>query len=513
MALLVLVTAAAGLLGTRLPAGFIPLEDAGYFMVSMQLPPAASLQRTDEVLKKVNAMLAETPGVQYYTAVAGYGLLSQTYTTYNAVVFVALKPWDERTAPPERYRSLLTSLNTRLLALPEAVAMAFPPPAIPGVGTSGGVTFLLEDRSGSPFQFLADQTKTFLEAARKRPEMARLMTTLVPAAPQRFASVDRDKVLKQGVNLGDVYQALQAFMGGTFVNYFNRFGRMWQVFVQADGNYRTDAEQVNQFYVRNQDRQMVPLSTLVTIEDTTGPEFTLRFNEYRAAQINAMAAPGYTSRQVMQALEQVFAETMPREMGFDYMGMSFQEKLAAEGVPASVIFAFSLLCVFLILAAQYESWALPFAVLLATPISVFGAFAALWLVGLENDVYTQIGLVMLIGLSAKNAVLIVEFAKMEREKGRPLLEAALAGGRARLRPIVMTAAAFILGVLPLVKASGAGAHARVILGLTVIGGMVAATLFAVALIPVSFYIVERLAEARGTNMGTDLKSVPLGGGR
>jgi HAE1 family hydrophobic/amphiphilic exporter-1 len=496
MVLLALVTAAAGLLGTRLPAGFIPLEDAGYFMVSMQLPPAASLQRTDAVLKKVNAMLADTPGVQYYTAVAGYGLLSQTYTTYNAVVFVALKPWDERTAPQERYRSILTSLNTRLLALPEAVAMAFPPPAIPGVGTSGGVTFLLEDRSGSPFQFLADQTKTFLDAARTRPEMARLMTTLVPAAPQRFASVDRDKVLMQGVNLSDVYQTLQAFMGGTFVNYFNRFGRIWQVFVQADGNYRTDAEQVNHFYVRNQDRQMVPLSTLVTIEDTTGPEFTLRFNEYRAAQINAMAAPGYTSRQVMQALEQVFAETMPREMGFDYMGMSFQEKLAAEGVPASVIFAFSLLCVFLILAAQYESWALPFAVLLATPVSVFGAFAALWLVGLENDVYTQIGLVMLIGLSAKNAVLIVEFAKMEREKGRPLLDAALAGGRARLRPIVMTAAAFILGVLPLVKATGAGAHARVILGLTVIGGMVAATLFAVALIPVSFYIVERLAAMR-----------------
>ncbi len=492
MALLALLGVAAGVLGARLPSGFIPLEDVGYFMMNVQLPAAASLQRTDEVVKKINAVLAETPGVQYYTAVAGYSVLSQTFTTYNAVVFVALKPWDERKTPQEKYRSILLGLNQKLSALPEAMVFAFPPPAIPGVGTSGGVTFLLEDRAGKSFEYLAEHTQRFLELARQRPEMSRVMTTLIPSTPQYFASVDRDKTLKQGVDLSDVYKTLQTFMGGSFVNYFNRFGRVWQVYVEAEPGYRTKAEQVGQFFVRNQDGNMVPLSTLVTMQSAAGPEFTMRFNEYRAAQITAMAAPGYSSRQVMQALETIFSDTMPRDMGFDYMGMAYQEKVAAEGVPPAMVFGVSLLFVFLILAAQYESWALPVSVLLATPIAVFGAFAALWALGLENDVYSQIGLVMLIGLSAKNAILIVEFAKAEVGQGRALVEATLAAARLRLRPILMTAFAFILGVLPLVLASGAGAHARVILGITVLGGMLAASALAIMVVPVCFYVVERL---------------------
>jgi len=493
---LAVVTVLAGFLGTRLPGGFIPLEDTGYFLLNVQLPAAASLQRTDAVMKKVDAILAETPGVEFYTTVSGYGVLSQTFTTYNAVVFVALKPWEDRKSAEQRYRAILVGLNKRLSRMPEAVAFAFPPPAIPGVGNSGGVTFILEDRSGAPFEFLSAQTERFLEAASKRPEMARVVTTLIAATPQWFAEVDRDKALKQGVALQDVYQTLQTFMGGALVNYFNRFGRLWQVYVEAEPEYRTKAEQVGQFYVQNNQGQMVPLSTLVTMKPINGPEFTMRYNEYRSAQINAMPAPGYSTREVMSALEAVFHETMPKEMGFDYMGMSYQEKVAAEGMPPSVIFGFSLLFVFLILAAQYESWALPVSVLLATPISVFGAFAALWAIGLENDVYSQIGLVMLIGLSAKNAILIVEFAKMEVEKGRPVAEAALAGARLRLRPILMTAFAFILGVMPLAMASGAGAHARVILGFTVLGGMLAATLLAILFIPVLYYVVERWVTQR-----------------
>ncbi len=489
---LVVAAVAAGLLGAKLPTGFLPTEDQGYMYLNVQLPFAASLQRTNEVCKKIEAILLESPGIQHVTTVVGYSLLSGVNTTYNGFFFVTLAPWEERTKPEEKLPAIFKNVNQQLAKLPEAVAFLFPPPAIPGVGTSGGVSFVLEDRSGQDVAFLANNLKTYMEAARQRPEIAAVNSTFIPSVPQVFARVDRDKALKQGVKLEDVYKTLQTFMGGVMVNYFNRFGRVWQVYVQAEGDFRTQADNVGQFYVRNKTDQMVPLSTLVTMEKTSGPEFTMRFNGYRSAQIFVSVKPGYTSGQVMKALEEVFAETMPREMGYDYLGMSFQEKVASEGVPATVIFGFSLLFVFLILAAQYESWGLPFSVLICTPIAVVGAFGALWAVGLENNVFTQIGLIMLIGLSAKNAILIVEFAKMEYEKGRSLVEAALTGARLRLRPILMTSLAFIFGVVPLVLSSGSGAQGRILLGIAVMGGMMAASFIAIFLIPVSFYIVERL---------------------
>ena len=493
MLLLAGVVVLVGVLGSRLPGGFLPDEDQGYLYLAMQLPNAASLQRTDAVCRQVEEILAKTPGVQSYNTVVGYSLLSTVMSTYNAFFFVTFEEWGERTAPEEQYAAIKAHLNQELSRLPEAIAFAFPPPAIPGVGTSGGVTFMLEDRSGGPVQFLADNTQRFLAEARKRPEIASATTTLVADVPQVFAKVDRDKVLKQGVAIEDVYQTLQTFMGGFFVNYFNRFGRTWQVYVQAEGEFRTRADTVGQFRVLNDERDSVPLSALVSMEPASGPEFTMRFNQYRAAQINVTANPGFSSAQVMAALEEIFASTMPREMGFDYNGMSFQEKVAQEGVSASAIFAFSLLVVFLILAAQYESWSLPFSVLLGTPIAVFGAFLAIWLRAFENNIFAQIGLVTLIGLAAKNAILIVEFAKVEYEKGKSAAEAALAGARLRLRPILMTAFAFILGVVPLALSSGSGAEARKLLGTAVIGGMLAASLIAIFLIPVSFYVVERLA--------------------
>jgi HAE1 family hydrophobic/amphiphilic exporter-1 len=494
MLLLAAIAVSAGLFGSRLPSSFLPDEDQGYFYMNVQLPNAASLQRTDATCKQIDELLANTRGVQTFNTVAGYSLLSGVNTTYSGFYFVTLAPWGERDEEGRTAAVIMREINEKLAYLPEAQAFAFPPPAIPGVGTSGGATFMLEDRSGLGVDFLATNTAAFLDKARERPELARVTTTFLPSVPQMFATVDRDKVLKQGIELSTVYKTLQTFMGGTFVNYFNRFGFVWQVYVQAEGEARTNAANIGRFYVRNSKNEPVPLSAVVDVEELTGPEFLMHFNGYNAAQINAAANPGYSSGQVMQALEAVFAQTQPAGMGFDYMGMSFQEQVAAQGVPPSVIFGFSLLMVFLILAAQYESWTLPFSVLLGVPIAVFGAFAALWLRAFDNDTYAQIGMVMLIGLQAKNAILIVEFAKDEYEGGKSLVDAALAAARLRLRPILMTAFAFILGVVPLVIASGAGALSRRILGSAVMGGMLAASLLAIFLIPVSFYVVERLAQ-------------------
>ena len=421
---------------------------------------------------------------------------------------MTLKPWDERTSRAEQFQAIKAHLNQELSKLPAGIAFSFSPPAIPGVGTSGGFTFILEDRSGANIQFLTKNLSTFMEAARKRPEIASLSTTFLPSVPQKFVDVNRDKVLKQGVNLSDVYHTIQAFMGGYFVNYFNRFGRQWQVYVEAEAEDRASADNVGRFYVRNNKGENVPLSTLTTVKPRLGPEFTLRFDEYRSAQINGSAAPGFSSDQASAALEDVFKQTMPREMGFDYSGISFQEQKAREGVPASAIFGLSLLFVFLVLAALYESWSLPFSVLLSTPVAVFGAFAVLWLrrdllgtflpaymVQIENDIYSQIGLIMLIGLAAKNAILIVEFAKDQYEHGKPLAEAALEGARLRLRPILMTSFAFILGCVPLWTATGAGAVSRQIMGTAVIGGMVAASAMGIFLVPGIFYVVEKWSGA------------------
>jgi hydrophobic/amphiphilic exporter-1 (mainly G- bacteria), HAE1 family len=506
--MLLVFSVAAGFFANRLPSSFLPDEDQGYAYVNLQLPNGASLERTTAVTADIEKLIMDTPGVQHVTTFVGFSLLSFVRTTYNATFFVTFKPWDERKTRAEQFQTLKANLNRQLSKLPAGIAFGFSPPAIPGVGTAGGFTFMLEDRSGGDIQFLAKNLATFLEAARKRPEIASLSTTFLSSVPQKYVEVDRDKVLKQGVALGDVYKTIQAFMGGYFINYFNRFGRQWQVYIEAESDDRARAENVGQFYVRNNKGDNVPLSTLTTIKARLGPEFTLRFNEYRSAQINGSAAPGYSAEQATDALEDVFKQTMPREMGFDYSGISFQEQKAREGVPPSVVFGLSLLFVFLILAALYESWTLPFSVLLSTPVAIFGAFGILllrrflqsvflppYLIQIESDVYSQIGLVMLIGLAAKNAILIVEFAKDQYENGKPLADAALEGAKLRLRPILMTSFAFILGCVPLWIASGAGAVARQIMGTTVIGGMMAASALGIFFVPGIFYMVEKWSGA------------------
>jgi len=515
--LLILVgfTVLALTLGRQLPGAFLPDEDQGYCYVQLQLPNSASLQRTEAAAHQVEEILKTTPGVQKYTSVIGFSLLSTVYSTYNAFFFVTFKPWSDRTTAAESYDAIKGHLNGALRSLPEGTSFAFAPPAIPGVGTAGGVTFVLEDRAGKDVSFLGNNVNKFIAEARKRKELASVTTTFLPAVPQLFVNVDREKVLKQGVNLTDLYQTLQCYMGGIFVNYFNRFGRQWQVYVEAEGKYRDQEDKLASYYVRNRAGAMVPLSALTTVEHRLGPEFTMRYNLFRSAQLNATAAPGYSSDQANAALEEVFAQTMPPGMGFGYIGMSFQEQKARQGVPPAAIFGLSLLFVFLILAALYESWSLPFSVLLTVPVAVFGAYAALLarkyfapVAGFENNVFAQIGLLMLIGLAAKNAILIVEFARTRFEHGLSLTEAALEGAKVRLRPILMTSFAFILGCVPLWLASGSGSVARKVMGTIVIGGMLSASLLAIFLIPVMFYVVEKLGGAERRRAEAAAAKVP-----
>ena len=499
---LILVIAGGGIwfVHKQLAPGFINNEDQGYVYAVITLPPAASMQRTDEVCRQVEKLIADTPGVDACTTVVGYNLISAVSNTYSGFFFITLKPWGERytrkNGAAQNARAVIMNITKSIGALPECQGFAFPPPAIPGVGTAGGVTFVLQDRSGGTIEFLSENMRKFIAEARKRPEVASISSTFNPDVPQRFVQVDKDRVLKQGVQLSSLYETIQAFMGGSFINYFNRFGRQWQVYIQAEGAFRTNAVNLGSFYVRNNTGDPVPLAGLTKVNDTWGPEYTMRFNLYRSVQINAFASGDYSSSEVMAALEDVFKKTMPPEMGFTYMGMSFQEKKAAQGVPASVVFGLSLLFVFLILAALYESWTLPFSVLLSLPIAVIGAFLALWYRTLENNAYAQIGLIMLIGLAAKNAILIVEFARMQYHEGKPLLDAALEGARLRLRPILMTSFAFILGCVPLLIATGAGMVSRRILGTTVVGGMLAASFIAIFVIPAGFYVVEKFSGSR-----------------
>ena len=486
----------------------MPDEDQGYLYINLQLPNAASLQRTDAVARKIEDILAKTPGVQYTTSVVGFSLLSFVRTSYNGFFFVTLKPWEQRKSRDVQLQEIKQHINSALSQLPEGIAFSFSPPSIPGVGTSGGFTFALEDRAGNDISFLANNVQTFMNAARKRPEIANLSTTFLPSVPQQFVDVDRDKVLKQQVAVNDVYRDITGVHGRIVHQLFQPIRAAVAGVYRGRGRLSNAGGERRPVLCAEQSGAMVPLAALTRFEPRPGPEFTMRYNEYRAAQINGAAAPGFSADQATAALEEVFAQTMPREMGFDYMGMSFQEKKAQQGVPAWVVFAFSLLFVFLILAALYESWSLPFSVLLSTPVAVFGAFFVLWLrrtvlqnflpaymVQIEGDVYSQIGLVMLIGLAAKNAILIVEFAKDEYENGKPLVDAALEGARLRLRPILMTSFAFILGTVPLWTATGAGSVARQIMGTTVIGGMLAASLLGVFFIPVVFYVVEKWSGA------------------
>ena len=493
--LLLGISVVAVAMGKQLPASFIPEEDQGYAFLQIQLPDAASLQRTDAVMRKIDEMLAHTHGVKSYSGISGFSLLSNTSASYTGFYFLQLEPWEERLTPELSAEGLMRTLNVKMrTVIPEAIAFAFGPPAIPGLGTAGGFTFMLQDRSSGTIAQLSEMLDKLSLEARKRPEIASIISTFRPSVPQLYVEVDQDRVLKQGLQFGDVYQTLQAFLGGSYVNQFNRFGRQWKVYLQAEPEYRTSVDKINNFYVRNSKGEMAPLASLVTIKRVSGPEYTNRFNLFRSIQINGSPSPGFSSGQAMAAMEQVANEVLPAGFGYAWSDMSYQEKKAEGG--QAMVFAMSFVFVFLILVALYESWSLPFSVLLSVPVAVLGAYGGLLLRKFDNNVFAQIGLIMLIGLTAKNAILIVEFAVLEHSKGKEIVEAALEGARLRLRPILMTSFAFILGCVPLWTAKGAGAIGRKVLGSSVIMGMSAATILGVFLVPVLFVVVERIAKKK-----------------
>jgi HAE1 family hydrophobic/amphiphilic exporter-1 len=491
-----MVVLMGGLFG-MVPGGFVPEEDQGYFLVNIQLPDAASLERTDAVTKQVEAMLVGAEGVESVTAVAGYSLLTSSLSPNNAFLFVSLKHWSERDTAELHVNKIIQNANRQFaMGIPQAMVFAFGPPAIPGLGTGSGFSMMLQDRGGNSPTYLAEQAQAFMEAARERPEIGNVMSTFRANVPQIYADVDTDMVLKAGVSLADLNTTLGAFLGGAYVNDFNRFGRLFKVYVQAEPEYRSDPNDIRYFFVRGKSGETVPLSALVSTSSTQGPEYTNRFNLFRAAELTGSPAPGYSSDQALDALEEVAASVLPTDMTYSWNAMSFQERAAAGS--GSTVFALALLFVFLILAAQYESWSLPAGVLFGTPIAIFGAMAGLWISGLflpgyQNNVFAQIGLVMLIGMAAKNAILIVEFAKLKSDEGFSALDAALSAARDRFRPILMTAFSFILGVLPLLVASGAGAEARKVMGMTVFSGMLVATVMGVLIIPALYVMVERLS--------------------
>jgi len=492
----------------HIPGGFVPEEDQGFLLVNALLPDAASLERTDAVMRKAEAVLQREEAVDGYNTISGFSLLTGAYASNMGFFFVQLKPWEERGR--QHTAAAVTQALNRAFAqeIREGAVLAFGPPAIPGLGTGAGFTMELQDRSGRAPEYLAEQAQRFMEAARKRPEIGRVGTLYRASVPQIYADIDRSKVLKSGVQLSEVDNTLGALLGSSYVNDFNKFGRVYKVYVQAEPEFRRDVRQLGLFYVRSQTGSMVPLDTLVTARSTAGPEFTNRFNLFRAAELTGVPAPGFSSTQALDALEQTARDVLPPDMSFDWADMSYQER-RAPGV--ALTFALAVLLVFLILAAQYESWGLPFSVLLGTPFAAFGAYAGLWLArrmseSYVNNVFAQIGLIMLIGLAAKNAILIVEFAKMEHDAGKPLVDSALAAAKLRFRPILMTAFAFILGVVPLLTASGAGAEARKVMGMAVFSGMLIATILGVCLIPMLFVAVERAIGGAASHVPSPMRT-------
>lgn len=499
MLLLVIVGGGIWGLGKFVPGGFIPDEDKGYLFVAIELPEGASLQRSDAVLRQVEAIVGGTKGVRSALGISGMNILNNLSVPNAALMFVGLESWEERAGSGLSSSEIAAEWNKKFFAIPGARVFAFGPPALPGYGSVSGFTMQLQERSGGGIKELTDALAKVQAAAAKRPEIGRISTTFSPSTPQLSVELDREKARTLGVPVNSVFQTLQAYLSGLYVNDFVKFGRVYKVFLQAEPEFTNTPDDIGAFYVRNSSGGMVPLSTLVKVSRISGPNFATRFNLYQSAEIMGAPAPGYTSTQALKAMEEVMAE-MPGNIGYEWSGLTLQEK-KSEG-QAGLIFGMAIIFVFLLLAAQYESWSLPFAVLLSVPTVILGTLAGLFLRNFEMNVYAQVGLVMLIGLAAKNAILIVEFAKMKREEGMSTLDAALEASKLRLRPILMTSFAFILGCVPLMLASGSGAASRSTMGTGVVFGMTISTLIGLFLIPVCYVFVQKFSDRKQKEKAT-----------
>ena len=477
----------------QLPTGFVPTEDQGYAIVAIQLPDAASQERTREVTRKVNAILKATPGVRSWFLLGGMSLLDSSVTSNAATMFITFTPFDERAKDPALSQdAILGSLMGQFQSVREAMVLAFPPPGIRGLGVAGGFEMKIEDRGGVGLPELQSVVQEMISAANGQTSLSRVQSTFRSGVPQIYVDVDRVKAKSLGVPLDTIFGTMQAALGSAYVNDFNKFGKTYQVRVQADQQFRLHPEDIGRLEVRNREGRMIPLGTLATIRKTLGPQIVPRYNLFPSATINGAAAPGVSSGQALQLMEQMANTKLPTSMGYEWTGMSLQEKKV--GSEAIYVFALGVLMVYLVLAAQYESWLMPAAVIMVVPLALLGTVIAVWVRGMDNNIYTQIGIVLIIALASKNAILIVEFARELRMKGRSIIDAAVEASRMRFRPILMTSFAFILGIVPLINATGAGAASRRALGTAVFGGMIAATVLAVFFVPVFYVIMQRLAE-------------------
>lgn len=506
--LLFCIWGGAGYFLKILPTGFVPNEDQGYFFIAVTLPDGASLDRTDALSKRSEEFIMKLPGVKRVMTMGGLNILNNTYNSNTYTIVVTLEPWDERKSKEKSIKTIMMASKKELDSYPEATAMVVLPPPIPGLGSAGGVQFELQDRSSHTPEELDKVTQDFMAQLRKRPELMMVYTGYRTSLPQINLDLDRDKTSNMGISISSVFRSLQVFLGGYPINDFNLFDRTYKVMIQAEAEFRGNAKSISRIYVRTSDGDMVPLSTLATVNETSGPSLIQRYNLYRNSEIIGVGKTEYSSGQIMKAIEDTAAKYLPPGYGYEWSGTSYQEKMA--GSAQSMIFVLALVFVFLFLAAQYESWAVPFSVLFGLPIGILGAFYSLWLLGVDDNVYAQIGLVMLLGLAAKNAILIVEFAKERYEhQGMSLFDATVEGSRLRLRPILMTSFAFILGVLPLVIASGAGAGSRHSLGTAVFGGMIFATSLGVFFIPLLYVVVQSIAEFFGGKRKKDKKAAEI----